>query len=253
MIQVVYGVQEEAKEQDASLQDNETVADTITEQDDVVYITDTTIVSDRAFIITDNLRVVTGDAYVAEESGVSDINGIAPYAYYNDKSLTVFDMSLYTGITEIGALSFARTSVEVITIPEGVETIGYGAFYHCDNLEDITIPDSVTAVAAHAFEHTPWLEDWYESSTQSDFLIVGDGVLIAYKGSDSVIHIPDGVTYIAGYAFYNNTAITKVILSDSVETIDSYAFYECSNLNTIENLGNHVKYTTESFAGCPIL
>ena len=37
-------------------------------------------------------------------------------------------------------------------VPNGVETIGVGAFYGCENLENITISDSVRSIGASAFE-----------------------------------------------------------------------------------------------------
>ena len=38
-----------------------------------------------------------------------------------------------------------------MTVPEGVTTIGDGAFNWCDSLASVTIPDSVTAIGHHAF------------------------------------------------------------------------------------------------------
>lgn len=45
-----------------------------------------------------------------------------------------------------------------ITIPEGVTSIGYGAFSGCEDLESVTIPDSVETIGDCAFEGVPHIE-----------------------------------------------------------------------------------------------
>ena len=52
---------------------------------------------------------------------------------------------------------------------------------------------------------------------------------VRYNGKDVVVSIPDGVTVIDRYAFYNNQTVTKVFISDSVKenkyrTSDSSAY-----------------------------
>mgnify|MGYP003322914578 CR=1 FL=1 len=63
-------------------------------------------------------------------------------------------------------------------------------------MEEVEIPDSVTYIASNAFAHTAWLEDWYENS-ESDYLIVGDGVLLAYKGQKEDYEQPANVKFVA--------------------------------------------------------
>lgn len=54
---------------------------------------------------------------------------------------------------------FSRSSLRTVTIPEGVTTIDYAAFYHCDNLDNVILPDTVNTVGAKAFTHTGWMDD----------------------------------------------------------------------------------------------
>lgn len=92
----------------------------------------------------------------------------------------------------IGKFAFARTGLEKVVIPENVRSIGFGAFYHCDDLKEVMIPDTVTEIEPQAFEKTAWLNDWYENG-ESDYLVVGDGILIAYKGSKEDYVKPENV------------------------------------------------------------
>ena len=155
------------------------------------------------------------------------------------------------GIVRLGEFSFARSGLESIRIPDGVETIGYAAFYHCDGLTNVVIPNSVQNIEPAAFENTPWLSSWKQAGT-SDCLIVGDGILLAYKGSNSVVSVPAQVKQIGAEAFKDRTDITKVILPDSVEVIGEAAFQGCSSLAEVEGGSRVREIRDRAFAGCPI-
>lgn len=172
---------------------------------------------------------------------------IAAQAYYDD------DMIAYEipdGIVRLGEFSFARSNLRSVRIPDGVEEIGYAAFYHCDELAEVIIPDSVTEIGTAAFAQTPWFKSWEQGG--SDWLIVGDGILLAYKGSDSVVSVPSQVKRIGASAFKDCSTITKVVIPDSVEVIGEAAFEDCRNLMQVEG-GNYVREIRDrAFAGCPI-
>ncbi len=65
-----------------------------------------------------------------------------------------------------------------------------------------------------------------------DFEIV-KGVLKKYKGSSSVVVIPDNVTSIGGSAFSGCKGLTSVTILDSVKSIGLGAFKGCSSLESI--------------------
>ncbi len=70
-------------------------------------------------------------------------------------------------------------------------------------------------------------------SNAEDFEIK-NGELKKYKGKDSCVVIPDGVTSIGRYAFHNCQNLTNVTIPDSVTSIGSTAFGYCFNLTSIE-------------------
>lgn len=53
--------------------------------------------------------------------------------------------------------AFKNKDVTSVAIPDGVERIGWFAFYGCHALERVTVPTSVTAIAYAAFEGCPSL------------------------------------------------------------------------------------------------
>ncbi len=177
-------------------------------------------------------------------------NTIADRSYYGDGELQ--DFVFPQGITKIGDFSFARSGLTQIDIPNGVTNIGYGAFYHCDNLSSIRVPNTVTSIEPSAFGRTAWLNNWISGNDSSDFLIVGDGNLIAYKGNSAVIGIPQGVKRICGEVFMNHSEITQVALPNSLLEIGEAAFHGCTNLESVLGGENLTKISDRAFYGCPI-
>ncbi len=171
---------------------------------------------------------------------------VADQAYYRDAALG--DMTLEDGISQIGEFSFARSSLTSIGLPQGLEHIGYGAFYHCSRLADVALPDSVMCVEPKAFEHSLWVdsflaggspEDGEESAEAGDFLVTG-GVLVAYRGDSKEVAVPEGVRVIAGEAFRGHTEMERVALPDSLLVIGEGAFEGCTGLGEID-LGKNVE------------
>lgn len=158
----------------------------------------TTLVGNHAVILMDSGagEVVSGAnaQWNDELKEMAEKGTVEANAFYGVDTLK--DVVIPDGVKEIDKFAFARSSVTSVTIPEGTETIGYAAFYHCDNLDEVVIPDTVTYIGDKAFAHTKWLENWYENG-EGDYLIVGDGVLLAYKGKPENYKIPAEVKYVA--------------------------------------------------------
>lgn len=170
---------------------------------------------------------------------------IASQAFYQDNELKEYEIG--ESITEIGEFAFARSGLTSVTIPEGVTKIGYGAFYHCDDLTNVTLPDSIVEIEPYAFEKTPWVDD-----TSEAFLVAGDGILIAYHGSDSVVNIPAGVKQIGPGVFKEHAGITAVNLPGTVQVIGEEAFMNCRNLKTVNGGENLEIVKDRAFMNCPL-
>lgn len=172
----------------------------------------------------------TSDTKQNDESQI-----IKERAYYKQNSLTNYEIS--EKIKEIKRLAFARSGLTSIEIPDNVKTIGYGAFYACEDLKEVTISDSVESIETKAFADTPWLENWLSGGNQagdgSDFLIVGDGILLAYRGSDSKVTLPQTVKQIGSEAFKGHEELVEVTIPESVTKVNAEAFRNCTNLKTV--------------------
>ena len=129
-------------------------------------------------------------------------------------------------ITSIKNYSFYNFSdgLTTVTLPENVVSIGDGAFFNCNSLTAINIPNSVASIGRSAFENCTGelLVDCNIDPASS----ASDGAF--YKGGFSKVTISDKVDSIGSYAFFNCANLVSVSIPESVDTIGSKAFEGCT-------------------------
>ena len=149
-------------------------------------------------------------------------------------------------VTKIGNFAFdCCDSLTSIVIPNSVTEIGHYAFYSCDSLTSIDIPNSVIEIGYGVFESCSGLTSivvesgnpTYDSRNNCNAIIeTADNTLI-YGCKNTTI--PNSVTTIDDYAFYNCDGLTSIDIPDSVTEIGSSAFSGCTGLTGI-NIPNSV-------------
>ncbi len=131
--------------------------------------------------------------------------------------------------------AFYVSKIKSIALPKQVKTIGHEAFYGCRNLSEVTLNEGLEYIGGNAFN---------ESGVEN-------------------IDLPSSVNYVGSYAFYDcrnlKTAkinsefvynedekdedkfifkdcinLEKVELSDDVETVWGYQFYNCEKLKDVK-------------------
>ncbi len=181
----------------------------------------------------------------------TEVNGkIAMQAYYANNKMQDYEMPNY--ISDIGDFAYARSNLNRIVIPEGVTHIGYGAFYHCNDLSDVVIPSTVTDIEGYAFSNTPYINNFISNVSGGDFLIVGDGILLAYGGDGGAVTIPEGVKKIAPAVFMDNTSINSVNLPLSLLEVGEDAFRGCKNLSSVTGGDNVTFIGDRAYMNCPL-
>ena len=194
--------------------------------------------------------------------------------YYNGSSPFYYAKNLYLN----GEL------VTALQIPDGVTSVGMGAFYNCDCLQSVSIPDSVATIGGYAFYSC----DNITSATvpQSAMTVGLSSVLPASYQKLRHLCLGANVTAINANEFNNYKALTSVEVAEGndsyyvspvdgclydigqtsllfcprdrlsiaipsgVTTIGTYAFQYCKNLvsatmsDTVKSVG------TYSFYGC---
>ncbi len=146
------------------------------------------------------------------------------------------------GVTSIGDGAFANCrNLTGVTIPNGVTSIGDSAFDGCYGLTSVTIPESVTAIPGYAFSRCGNLVSVTIPSTVTE---IGELAFYLCESLESIT-IPNGVVAIKDHAFEACRSLTGVTIPDSVISIDANAFGDCSNLTGFEVSNGNTAFSSE--------
>ncbi|MBQ3432286.1 MAG: leucine-rich repeat protein, partial [Clostridia bacterium] len=142
------------------------------------------------------------------------------------------------------------TSLEQITIPNGIKTIGGYAFYYCTSLQKVTIPATVKEMGYGVFSGCTQLKTAGAIGSGCDIEFGWNQEIPAYafhKADLESIVIPGTITSIRDYAFGSCTSLKKVIIPATVKEMLG-VFYECTQLKTAGPIGSgcNIEYSWKS-------
>ena len=192
--------------------------------------------------------------------------------WYDDcwgKIYKVFD-----GCTSLAALNIGENVTNIpdrafygckgltsINIPYSVKVIGKGAFRDCSGLSSINIPDSVMEIGNGAFDGCNGLTSVYYAGSIEQWCAIkfGNGSSNPICNANNLyidnnlvtkLVIPNTVTKIEPYAFYEATCLTSVTIGNSVSSIGESAFEDCCGLTTVTIGISVTNIGKNAFYGC---
>ena len=224
--------------------------------------------SGEELLSTDTTYTFTVDKDVTAEIAVKE--GMRNFSFTSTENTceitglideTVTEVVIPDYVTSIGEDAFEYCdSLTSVVIGDSVTSIGNYAFYNCSRLTSVVIGDSVTSIGSDAFRYcdsltsvyitdlSAWCKISFGNSSANPLCYAGN----LYLNNELVTElvIPDSVTSIGSYAFYNCISLTSVEIPDSVTSIGSYAFAFCDSLTSAVIPDSVTSIASSAFAWC---
>ena len=195
------------------------------------------------------LEALCGKEYVVREG----TEVICDEAFRWCKSLQ--SVTIPNSVKSIGDYAFSSCkSLQSVTIPNSVKSIGDYAFSSCKSLQSVTIPNSVTSIGNWAF---CWCVSLQSVTIPNSVKSIGDKAFSDCHSLQSVT-IPNSVTSIGNEAFSRCKSLQYVTIPNSVTSIGDGVFGECVSLqsvtipNSVTSIGNSAFFSCESLQSVTI-
>lgn len=148
---------------------------------------------------------------------------------YDNSALTSFTFAADTHVRKLNGLG--NSSIKEIALPDSLEELGDGAFYQCKTLERVTWPNNAafSAIPDNAFTGCEKLDDDVVATLPPSVKSIG---YLAFSDCGVPASVIVGETELP---------FTQINVPGTVETIERYAFYQCSHVTSV-TIGDGVKY-----------
>ena len=167
---------------------------------------------------------------------------------------SLIGVKIPNSVNNIGEFAFYNTGISCLEIPEGVVSIGVGAFASCPVLTDIVIPSSVKSIREGAFYECLALTSIKSYIAKEDLFVPGNDVFYDVDKSKCTLYVPYGAKDVyastAGWSDFLNICEFDATAIDDVQVEDTAN----PNLNVIYDLrGNRLTNTENLERGIYII
>ncbi len=184
----------------------------------------------------------------------STLESIGESVFRNNR---IAQLEIPEGITSIGNNAFSDNQIAKLTLPSSLKNLGESAFMS-NNITQLEIPEGVTSIGNNAFSDNQIAkltlpsslknlgESAFRNNKPLSSLAIANGItkISKYAFSScsnlSSVNIPNSVTVIAEQAF-SHCNISKLVLPNSVKTIEKLAFYNSLNRYSTLSINNSVQ------------
>ena len=156
----------------------------------------------------------------------------------------------------------SRGKITAFTFGDSVKHVPAYLCAGMENLASVTFLGSTSSIGSNAFSgcdklitmrYDGSLTDWCRidfTDYASNPMGYADRIFIARQQVQGALKLPDEVTEIKNYAFYNCHSLTSVTLPDGVTSIGKSAFEGCDGVTSIDISQGMTHIDSRAFYGC---
>ena len=146
---------------------------------------------------------------------------------FNATNCSISGINLY--------VMFLDCPVTTVNIGENVTSIPDEMFYVLESLQSVTIPENVTSIGKWAFANCTNLTTVNFNATNCTYMGTESQPAFAFNWTSTLttLNIGENVTRIPNYAFAYCTNLSEITIPASVTNIGDGAFTNCSSLTTV--------------------
>ena len=181
---------------------------------------------------------LNGLQYNLKSDGSLEVAGLSSSTTKADipSSITINDVKYR--VTSIGAYAFdGRSDISYLSIPYSIQSIGEFAFINCGSNLTVNIADP---------------ESWCKMKLGNEHSspLSSAGKMMVHDIETDRIDIPETVTSIGAFTFYQCSCIKTVTIPASVTSIGSSAFEDCDYLTSLTMSNGLLSIGGSAFEGC---
>ena len=151
------------------------------------------------------------------------------------------DYEIPNGVKSIGDGAFENcTFIKNITFHGGITTIGNCAFMNCNLLKDISLPESLTNIGEKSFYYSGYYKN--EENWENGVLYIGKCLIKANQTVNGNYNVKSETKTIAAGAFGERDTLESITIPDSVTNIGSGAFKNCCFLEEVYYLASKAQW-----------
>ena len=164
------------------------------------------------------------------------ISGTGPMADYSAENPApwsdlgpIYDLKIGSGITEIGDYAFYGMELLLdVEFPDTLTTVGSYSFYGCRNIQQLQFSEGLTTIESHAFYN---LDGITSLTLPKSVENIGDHAF-SDCGNLKILDLGTGPITFGQYAF-SSTNVVSPVIPEGVTVLPKYLFWNCRNIGGV--------------------